>query len=135
MQSTSSESNVQQEDRRSRRDKLIDLLRSRPRERFPQLPLQIDDNGIVPLPREPVLFTLDREGERVNNTEENFVCPEKLEDMLVIVRNLREQRQRAFDIDHRNNELLLQQLQVQRQRQLQMNNNYEVQRKNEDTID
>lgn len=96
MQSTSSESNVQQEDRRSRGDKLIDLLRSRPRERFPQLPLQIDDNGIVPLPREPVLFTLDREGERVNNTEENFVCPEKLEDMLVIVRNLREQRQRAL---------------------------------------
>jgi hypothetical protein len=60
------------------------------------LPLQIDENNIVPLPREQVLFTLDREGEKVNDIEENFVCPEKLEDMLVIVRNLREQRQRAL---------------------------------------
>jgi hypothetical protein len=92
--SSDSSKDVNGQRKKSKIERMIDLCRSRPRtQRDPQYP----DTDFVELPEDdPMLFTLDRKGEDYDHTDMSFDCPDNIEDMLVVVRNLREQRHRAL---------------------------------------
>ena len=83
--------------RKSRMDKLIDMCRSKPSSLDSRPKDKLPSQDFVPLPDESsVQFVLDTKGEQVDFSEYCFDCPDKLENMLVLVRDLREQRQRAL---------------------------------------
>jgi hypothetical protein len=93
---TSQESSDAVEGGRSRVERMIDICRSRPiRDTQPDHPT--DDFTPLP-PEEDPLFTIDTEGEDIAPASQpvSFTCPDNLEDMMTIVRDLRDQRQRVL---------------------------------------